>query len=143
MSKIKGFTLIELMVTVAILGILAAIGMPSMVDMMRREKVAEGTNRVLSALKELKTEAMTRRREYIIIIRNKELNIINNGIIKKVKLPSELMYQMTPSRGVGFDKNGFLTPSSLSNVEINISSTHAGIASRTITINRSGQIIKR
>ncbi|MBU2710149.1 pilus assembly FimT family protein [Zooshikella harenae] len=142
MSKIKGFTLIELMVTVAILGILAAIGMPSMVDMMRREKAAEGTNRILSALKELKTEAMTRRREYIIIIRNKEINIVNNGSRKTVELPNELTYQVTPSRGFGFNKDGFLTPSSLNNVEININSTHSGIATRTISINRSGQIIK-
>lgn len=43
MSRRKGFTLIELMVTVAIVAILATIGIPAYVDYVKRGKITEAT----------------------------------------------------------------------------------------------------
>jgi type IV pilus assembly protein PilE len=44
MSRHKGFTLIELMVVVAVVGILAGIGVPAYIDYLKRGKVTEATS---------------------------------------------------------------------------------------------------
>ena len=50
MKNQKGFTLIELMIVVAIIGILAAVAIPAYNDYLKRSKVAEAVN-LLGGLK--------------------------------------------------------------------------------------------
>lgn len=51
MRTTRGFTLIELMIVVAILGILAAIAIPAMVGYIRRSKTSEATNNLNTLFK--------------------------------------------------------------------------------------------
>lgn len=60
MNRQRGFTLIELIITVAIAAILLAIGVPSFQEMMRNNRVAAHTNDLLSSLNLVRSEAIKR-----------------------------------------------------------------------------------
>ena len=54
----QGFTLIELMVAIAVLAIMLAIGLPSFQGSLRSNRVATSTNDMLAALSLARTEAI-------------------------------------------------------------------------------------
>jgi len=56
-----GFTLLELMVVLAIAGVLMAIGIPSMRDFMRNSRITSAANDVMAALHFTRSEAIKRR----------------------------------------------------------------------------------
>ncbi len=60
MRRVKGFTLVELMVTLVILGILLGVGIPSFRAMMRGNAVVAAGNQLLGALLLARSEAVKR-----------------------------------------------------------------------------------
>ena len=57
----KGFTLVELMVTVAVAGIIAAIAAPSFSKMISHNRLVSSGNEMIAGLQVARTEAITRR----------------------------------------------------------------------------------
>lgn len=60
--SIKGFTLVEVMVAIAVLGVLMTIGIPSLVNFIRDTRVSSGTNEFLGAVTLARSEAIKRNR---------------------------------------------------------------------------------
>lgn len=60
MNRYRGFTLIELIITVAIAAIVLAVGVPSFQTMMRNNRAATYTNEFMSALNFARSEAIKR-----------------------------------------------------------------------------------
>jgi len=58
--KNTGFTLIEAMITIAVLGILLSIAVPSFSKMIERNRLSSGTNEFIGALRLARSEAVTR-----------------------------------------------------------------------------------
>jgi type IV fimbrial biogenesis protein FimU len=58
----SGFTLVELMVIVAVLGIFASIAVPSFADLVRRNRVQSASEELYNLLQYARTEAVARGR---------------------------------------------------------------------------------
>jgi type IV fimbrial biogenesis protein FimT len=62
MNKYKGFTLIELMITVAIMSVMMAVGLPSFQSIIASSRLTSTTNAMVSALQLARTEALKQHR---------------------------------------------------------------------------------
>lgn len=79
MDKHAGFTLIELMVALAILAIIAGLAAPSFTQMIQRNRVAVAANDLLAALQLARTEAIRQRKPITACRRNEAGDACEDG----------------------------------------------------------------
>lgn len=63
MKKIQGFTLIELMVTIAVLAIIAMMAAPTFGDMLDKQNLNRSTQNLLGLLQQARAQAILERRD--------------------------------------------------------------------------------
>ena len=71
MHKSRGFTLIEMMVTIAVMAIVASIAAPSFSNMLKSYKLNQSTEQMMQALKEGRSRA-TAARAMVVVCPNKD-----------------------------------------------------------------------
>lgn len=98
-SNSKGFTLIELMIVVAIIGILAAIAIPSYQDYVARTQIA----RTIGEISEMKTPAEVSLTRGAFPVTGAELGYSNSNLVGNdhTILESGLIVDFTPGDGRG------------------------------------------
>lgn len=67
MPRVKGFTLIELMIAIAILGIIIGLAVPAMSDFAVRQRVSGQASEVMLALAFARSEAVKQNREIVVL----------------------------------------------------------------------------
>nr|WP_218945501.1 MULTISPECIES: GspH/FimT family pseudopilin [unclassified Acinetobacter] len=71
-QKNKGFTLIELMVTIAVLGIIATIAAPSFGNMLTQQNLKKSTNELIGVLQQARSKAVLERRDIKVELQSAE-----------------------------------------------------------------------
>lgn len=140
--RMHGFTLIELMMAVIILGILGAIAVPSFQNMMVQNRLAASGNELVAALKLARAEAIKRGQSVSLAVITSGWQVKNasNTVLHSGTLPGNLQISTSlTGNTVTFLATG------LSNVAANadsiclLSTTGGGDLARIITIGAGGR----
>jgi prepilin-type N-terminal cleavage/methylation domain-containing protein len=70
----SGFTMIEILVVVILIGVLSAIAAPGWLSFVNRQKVGSANERVLGSIQKAQSEAKTKKRKYNVSVRTKTIS---------------------------------------------------------------------
>lgn len=146
MSGSRGFTLVELMVTIAVIAILASIAAPSMSNVLAKQKLNSTTRELVNTLTSARSQAALLRREVTVTLNSTsdqntgtlfnwrpiDSKIINSALTyQKIKLTSSVVSVVFTRAGVVKDAT--------TDTDFVICSKAIGV-SKTVSVSRTGMI---
>ena len=146
----KGFTLIELMVALAVLAILATIGIPSFQRLVAEYRVSSQANATQSALQFARSEALKRRGDVVICQDGPATIIVRPGddcdgvfeadTANLLVLPINPRVEFTglPETGIRYVANGYIFPTIPLPMNIDVGDPGGAVNTRTVQVLRSG-----
>lgn len=151
MNRLAGFTLIELMVTVAVLGILLGIAVPAFNDIVRDNRAATATNDLVAAVLLARSEAVKRRASVELCRRNAAgtacaagadwaggwLVLANGNVLQVWDPPGGQPVVSGPAGGLSFRASGL--PVAAVNFSIALAGC-TGEQRRTIAVSATGRL---
>lgn len=100
----KGFTLIELMVTISILAILSMIATPSMIEIIRKQQLASDARSVIESMSIARSDAIIyRKKQTVSFVANDDIAPSN-----VIQLGKHTHWSIKPSKDLSFTMFGSL-----------------------------------
>jgi len=134
----SGFTLIELMVTIAVLAIIVGIAAPSISTQLANQRVKSTTATLVNALKEARSESLIRRQEVEVSIDDDyeieiEVDDDNSTIIANYSYSAKSIIE-------GDDDITFKPNKTADEETLTICDTNTAASPRQITVSKLGQV---
>ena len=160
LGSTKGLTLIEIMVSLAIVGILASIGMPSFVEMIKKRRTEAVRDELLASIQTAQTEAIRHGKSVRLVRTEKTANCertladandwscgwqsrVDTKILQTFTVPSGYVVSQ-PSKGQELTLNRWGQALDTTTFVINHASDGlSGKATKTICVLRGNRIIKK
>lgn len=110
-GKFKGFTLLELMVTLVIAGILASLALPMFTSTLARSRLTSHANLMIGALNYARSEAVNLNQDVTITINASgwEVEDAGSNTLKKYSPPSQDILTTASSASITYASTGFQT----------------------------------
>ena len=138
----SGFTLVELMVTIAVLAIVATISAPSFSNMITHQNLKKSTNELIGVLNQARSKSVLERRSIEVELKEKEekeekTQLIDTDI-KMHWMPQGSIYLEDSSTAIHYGLNGGINNATADTI-ITLCSQSKG-KSQIINISRMGNI---
>ena len=146
-----GFTLIELMVTIAVLGVIVSMAAPNISQQIASQRVNNTTSILATALKQAKTESAIRRRNITMEVDSSDKTIkvkdgsneiskyqLNSASSVKVAPAAQTEVTFTPNQRVDFEVTN--AANTTNTVTYTLCDTNTNVTPKQITVNAIANI---
>lgn len=144
----QGFTLVEMMIVIAIIGILSALAAPSIDSMLKKQRNKQTSEAVIAALREARTESQLRRQNVVVISTAGGLTLrLNNATGEQIRMYTvheKAPLEVRPAGTITFNANKTVSFSGTANSATFTTYCTASISSssqgRTVSLDNHGNI---